>query len=295
MKKIILSLCLLSLAAATRAQEVATNGISLSSPLRLPPDDIDAVTSELEPRHRLKYKIDIPLTAASTIWTIYAFGKIYAKSPSDTADIAALNKNDLNKLDRWAAGLHDEQAAATSDLFFYGSMPLPFFLLLDKKIRRDAPRVGFLYLESMALTGLLYTGTDMLVDRYRPETYRTDKAPGELTSGNNRNSFFAGHVALVGTATFFMAKIYHDYHPHNNWRYVFWGGAIVATGTTAYLRHKAGKHFPTDIVVGTAVGVLSGVLVPELHRNKKFVDRGLGLSPTMIYNKPGVSLTYRFK
>jgi membrane-associated phospholipid phosphatase len=296
MFKLLTTACALVVSAtALHAQDVA-----FSEPVDLvvagkPGPDIDAATSQLESRYKLHYKIDIPLTAVGTIWTLYAFGKVYDKPKSDVATIAALNKDDINGIDRWAAGMHDQKASATSDYFFYGSVPLPFLLLLDKKVRRDAPKVGFLYLEAMAVTGLLYTGTNYFVDRYRPETYRTDRPPVEQQNGNYKNSFFAGHVALVGTATFFTAKIYNDYHPNNNFKYLFWGGAIVATGTTAYLRHKAGKHFPTDIAVGTAVGVLSGVLIPELHKNRKFSDRGLGLSPAMIGDKPGVSLTYRFK
>ncbi len=294
MKKAILSLCLLYISPAVNAQSFSGREFAALTPLS-PPDDFDATTSPLEPRHKLNFKVDIPVTSVGVVWTVYAFQKIYEKPHSDTADILALNKNDLNKLDRWAAGMHDADAAKTSDYFFYGSMPLPLLLLLDKKIRHDAPRVGFMYLESMAITGLLYTGTDYFVDRYRPEAYNTEKSAGERTDGNYRNAFFAGHVALVGTSTFFMAKVYNDYHPHNNFKYVMWGGAILATGTTAYLRHKAGKHFPTDIAVGAAVGVLSGVLVPELHRNKKFRDSGIGFSPALIYNKPGLALNYRFK
>jgi len=298
LKSMIAALALASIAPASYAQTIA-----LAEPVPMTnitaqmnaPIDVDATTSQLESRYKLNYKVDIPVTAAGMAWSFFAFGKIYDKSHSDTADIAALNKENLNKLDRWAAGMHDENAATVSDYFFYTAPLMPFFLLADKKIRHDAPKVGFMYLEAMAITGLLYTGTDYFVDRYRPETYRTDKTPGEKTDGNYRNAFFAGHVAMVGTATFFMAKVYNDYHPHNNFRYLMWGGAILATGTTAYLRHKAGKHFPTDIAVGAAVGVLSGVLVPELHKNKKFSNSGWGLSPAMIQDKPGFALNYRFK
>lgn len=295
MRIFFLSFLLLFLTASTKAQLPSENYISLATAPSMPPDNIDALTSNLEPRHKLNYKVDIPVTAVGVVWTSYAFGKIYDKPRSDTATIHALNKENINKLDRWAAGLNDQNAAKVSDYFFYGSIPLPFLLLLDKKIRHDAPRVGFMYLESMALTGLLYTGTDYFVDRYRPETYNNEKSEGERTDGNYKNAFFAGHVALVGTATFFMAKVYNDYHPNNNFKYVMWGGAILATGATGYLRHRAGKHFPTDIAVGAAVGVLSGVLVPELHKNKKFAESGIGFSPAMIFNKPGVAINYRFK
>lgn len=257
------------------------------------PDDV--VSESTEKMYKLNYAADLPVVAVGVGWCGYAFGKIYDKPNSSVDDIRQLDKSKLNSLDRWAAGKYSDKASATSDLFFYGSMPLPALLLIDKKIRRDAPKIGFLYLEAMSVTGLLYTGCDYFIDRYRPEAYRTDIGPENLTSGNNRNSFFAGHVALVGTSTFFIAKVYHDYHPGTTWSYVLWGGAIAATGATIYLRHAAGKHFPTDLAVGTAIGVLSGVMIPQLHKNKVFKKHGLGFSPAIMPNASyGFTMQYRF-
>lgn len=231
------------------------------------------------PVYRLKPAVDIPLTAVTAGATIYGFSKIYNKDASTTQQISSLRKEDINGFDRWAAGLHSQNAADVSDLFFYGAMPLPLLLLADRDIRSDALKIGFLYLEALSVTGLFYTGVPSLVDRYRPITY-SDAVPMDARkSGNNKNSFFAGHVALVGTSTFFIAKVLSDYHPDSKWRPVFWGAAIAATGATGYLRHRAGKHFPSDILVGTAVGALSGILVPQLHKVKLIQNQNLTLVP----------------
>ncbi|RYZ21993.1 MAG: phosphatase PAP2 family protein, partial [Sphingobacteriales bacterium] len=238
--------------------------------------------------------VDGPVTGVGAAWSLYAFTRIYNKDTSTLAEIAALNKDDINGFDRWAAGMYDPDAAKTSDYLFYGSMPLPILLLIDKNIRKDAPAVGFLYLESMAITGLLYTGSTFLTNRYRPESYTTELPMAEKVDGGYRNSFFAGHVALVATSTFFCAKVYSDYHPDSKLKYALWGGAIAATGATAYLRHKAGKHFPTDIIVGTAVGTLSGILVPHLHKRKPGSEQAWMLSPT-IGNGYGLAFTYNIR
>jgi len=113
--------------------------------------------------------------------------------------------------------------------------------------------------------------------------------------GNYKNAFFAGHVAVVATSTFFMAKVYNDYHPDSKFKYVLWGGAVLATGTMGYLRHIAGKHFPTDILVGTAVGTLSGILVPGLHKNKNNEDRAWRLSPAIGNGYSGLTFNYTIK
>jgi len=257
-----------------------------------PAEDDLAATDEM---YTINKKVDWPIVIAGSAWSAYAFSKIYSKDTTRLAKILELNKEDINGFDRWAAGKNDDKASDNSDFLFYGSMPLPALLLIDKHIRKDAAKVGFLYWEAFAITGLLYTGSTYFVDRFRPETYATNLPPEEKVDGNYKNSFFAGHVAVVATSTFFMAKVYSDYHPDSKFKYVLWGGAAAATGTMVYLRHIAGKHFPSDLVIGTAVGALSGILVPHLHKNKRLEDRAWMLSPAMGQGYSGLTFTYKIK
>lgn len=246
------------------------------------------------PDYHIRWKVDAPIVAAGTAWTLWAFGKVYDKDSSTIAQIQALRTEDVNGFDRWAAGKHSAAAANASDLFFYGAIPAPLILLgLDKTIRKDFLKVGFLYWETMAITGTLYTGATYLVDRYRPETYDFSKPAAERVSGNYKNAFFAGHVANVGAITFFTARIFHDYHPNSPWRWAFWGGAAAATATTAVLRHEAGKHWPSDLILGTIVGAGAGILVPKLHQKIRPDGTGLRIAP---YTGPGtgISLAYGF-
>ena len=50
--------------------------------------------------------------------------------------------------------------------------------------------------------------------------------------GGAKNSFFAGHVALVATSTFFTAKVFADYHPDSKLRHLLYGVAIASTAGT---------------------------------------------------------------
>ena len=240
----------------------------------------------------LKPAIDIPVTAISAGFSAYAFTKIYSKDRSTEEQINALRKEDINGFDRWATDYFSKSAATTSDLFFYGSMPYPIILLADKHIRKDAAKIGFLYLEAMSITGLLYTGSTYLTNRYRPLAYNPE-AGDERFGGGAKNSFFAGHVALVGTSTFFTAKVFADYHPESKLRHLLYGVAIASTGATAYLRHRGGKHFPSDIVLGTAVGTLTGILVPHFHKNPVLKNKGISFLP-FVGDANGVSILYKF-
>ena len=133
----------------------------------------EPVTTPTRPAHvyTMKPAVDVPIIAIGTGWSIYAFTKIYSKDPSTPEQIMNLDENDIPKFDRWAAGMSNEDADRISDYPFYGSMVLPFFLLLDKDIREDAPRIGLLFWEAMSITGIFYTGGVYFVDRYRPATY----------------------------------------------------------------------------------------------------------------------------
>lgn len=243
--------------------------------------------------YNLRPAVDIPLTVATAGWSIYAFTKIYSKDPSTAEEILSLNKNDINSFDRWAADVYSDKAARSSDFFFYGSMPLPIILLADKDIRKDAAKIGFLYLEAMSVTGLLYTGSVYLYDRYRPLAYNDEVPMEERIRGGSKNSFFAGHPALVATSTFFTAKVFADYNPNSKLKWIFYTAAVVGTAGTAYLRHMGGKHFPSDILIGTTVGTLSGLLIPHFHKNKSYNTR-LSMTPFTTGDIHGMAFQYKF-
>ncbi len=245
--------------------------------------------------YKLKPAIDVPLTAVASSWTLYAFSKIYDRDASTVEKIESLSTSGIPRFDRWAADVYSEKAADASDLFFYGSMPLPVLMILvDGKMRKDAGKLAFLYLEAMAVIGVLYSGSAYLTGRYRPYAYNPEAPMILRTRGGAKNSFFAGHVALVGTSTFFMAKVFSDYHPDSKVKWIPYAIASVATGATSYLRHRGGRHFPSDILIGAALGPLTGILIPHFHKNKLLRNSGLTIIP-FTGRAYGLSIVYNFR
>jgi len=242
--------------------------------------------------YSINLKVDLPIILPTVAWSIYALPKIYSKPNLDSATVANLNKNNIPSFDRWAVKYSDK-ADMQSNYLFYASMPFPFLLLLDHDIRKDAGQVGTLYLEALGVTGLLYTSGDYFINRYRPETYDASKPFQDRLSGNEKNAFFAGHPALVATCTFFAASVYDEYHPNKGFKWVLYGFATAATATTIYLRHEAGKHFPSDLLVGTIVGVGSGMLVPRLHKYKPGKKQAWHFTPSAGEGM-GMTAIYKF-
>jgi len=252
------------------------------------------ITDHPVPVYKINKPVDIPITAIGTGWSLYAFSKIYSKDPSTTEQVLALSKQDVNGFDRWGIRPYDKNVDRLSYLPFYAAMPMPIVFLFDPKLKKDFFKLSFMYLEAMSITGLLYTGSVYLKDRYRPYVYdeRTDLE--YRTRGGGKNSFYAGHVALVATSTFFFAQVWADYHPNSKAKWVWYTVAGVATGATAYMRYYAGQHFPSDLLLGMAQGTLTGLLVPKLHKTKLFKDQQLSIVP-FAGPSNGLAVVYRFK
>lgn len=243
--------------------------------------------------YKLKPASDIPVTAIGTGWSLYAFSRIYSKDRSSVEKILSLDKNNIPSFDRRGASVYHPKADNVGDMLFYSSMPLPVILMLDKEIRKDGLKIALLYLESMSITGLLYTGSVYLNDRFRPYAYNPDVPMDRRTRGGAKNSFFAGHVALVGTSTFFIAKVLNDYHPDSKVKWIPFTLAGIATGTTAWARYRGGQHFISDIALGALVGVLSGILVPHVHKNKDLSERRLSFTSSYLGSTPQFGITYK--
>lgn len=188
--------------------------------------------------------------------------------------------DNINFLDRWVAGKHDENASKISDIPFALSFAAPFAMLFDDEINDNTGIYLGMYLESLATTGAMYTLTAGLVNRSRPYVYDDSGDTGldRRQSGNGQRSFFSGHVAATATATFFMAKVYTDVNPDSKGKIWVWSGAAVLPAAVGYYRMQAGQHFLTDVILGYAIGGGVGILVPELHKKK--TESGLSFYPT---------------
>ncbi|NRA51621.1 MAG: phosphatase PAP2 family protein [Phaeodactylibacter sp.] len=227
------------------------------------------------------------LTAVGIYANIVGLPKVKQKDRLTELELEGLANTNISRFNR--SGLTQdptkrEQAHHVSDFFMYGTASLPFLLFLDKKIKKDYLDVGLMYLETVAITSNLYTYSPLgptFIDRYRPLAFYEEVPLEERQSGNMRNSFYSGHVATTAMGGFFLAKVVYDYHPEwGNKRWLLFGAASLPTATVAWLRVRALKHFPSDVIVGGVIGAGMGILVPELHRklkNRVKVNAGFGV------------------
>jgi len=247
---------------------------------------IPTVTAQKAPSpYTTRFAVDAPVTVG--LGAVSGLG-LYLVSQKDgltQTQLAALDKNDVPKFDRFSAGYYSETAQTVGDFIVYPTLLIaPGLLALDTDVRARYGQVLGLYLQTLAAQNAIFTMTIGTTSRYRPFLYGTEGG-GDRDSHISTNSFYAGHTANTAVATFFAAKVYHDFHPGSAAEPFVWTAAALLPAATAYTRIKAGKHFLSDNIVGYAIGAATGIVVPQLH---KTADRtGLSLMPVQGINING--------
>lgn len=185
----------------------------------------------------------------------------------------------INYLDRSLAGRWDIEAKdkgkvlkniaiyliPIATLFFIGSLKrkLILFFVFSQ---------GYIITES--LTGL----AKGLVDRYRPFVYLSNEAV-EALSGESKeeflediadydilNSFFSGDASILAFSFIFFAFSYHYFYKNSKIRQVIWLVAVSGIMLGSYYRSVSGKHFPSDVLIGSIVGALIAFAILKIHK-----------------------------
>ena len=226
---------------------------------------------------------------------LMALNSIRHKETITDAEFNTLNTDIINRFDKWALHLNTtryEGIEIYATIVNTASVLLPLALFTNERIVKDWTTVLGLYLEVQSISLAMYLLSPLgplFQNKFRPIVYYNNLTRAERNTGYNRNSFYSGHTASVSTATFFMAKVYSDFHPELGAdKFWLYAAAAVPPLIVGYIRIKGLNHFPSDVLSGFGLGALCGVLVPELHRFKdKSYSFGMYSSP----ESTGINIT----
>ena len=246
-------------------------------------DTVPAVADSVAvPRSSKKYHVDFWGTfgfgLAATAADIYAIPKIiHSKKDLTLDELHSLNPSAFNGFDRWALDLDYTQRDKfykISDITLPGIIVVSGGLLaFDKSINKDWFNILLMYYQMHAITFSIYNFSffgPAFQNKYRPIVYYNQFPDADRIGGNQRNSQYSGHVASSAASTFFLVKVYSDYHPElGHKKLLLYGLASIPPLIEGYFRVKALAHFPTDVMTGFIIGAACGIIVPELHRIKK--------------------------
>jgi hypothetical protein len=187
--------------------------------------------------------------------------------PLTPEEADALDAEDVNGFDRSATEQWSTQAATASDVAVGALMVAPVGLMAWGEGSREPWTVGNMYGQALLLSnGLVYV-LKGAVERTRPFVYNPDPdiPPEKKLEKDAQRSFPSGHTANAFVAATFLGSVYAKLNPDSKTKGWVWGGALATAAAAGYLRYRAGKHYPTDILAGALVGSTVGLLVPWLH------------------------------
>jgi membrane-associated phospholipid phosphatase len=176
--------------------------------------------------------------------------------------------------DRSALGRSSSGAQLVSNLGVAGLLVVPPLLdTIDVRLHGGAWNTAAEDLvvigEAVVVNGAMNELVKLAVRRPRPLAY--DAAPGAsvLSQPDSYLSFYSSHSSTAFAAGMAYASTFARRHPRGRARFVVYGVSIAAAGTVGTMRVLAGKHFPSDVLVGAVVGSAIGVGVPYFHARRE--------------------------
>lgn len=190
--------------------------------------------------------------------------------PQGGPSCAPCDPNMLPGVDRWALRPVSSTADVASDLVLAGVAGFTVFAGRRGMPARQWRGNVTVIANAVTWTGATTQWLKVLVRRKRPVLYTAD-ALAAATDRESQQSFPSGHTAFAfaaATSYVVIARRQHLAHRTRNGLLLYAGAVGVGA-----LRVAAGKHFPTDVLAGAALGSAIGWVIPTIHPTRRATGR----------------------
>lgn len=243
--------------------------------------------------YTIKWKKDIPINIALIGLNVLGVKLVNDKKDITPDELATKTRDKVPFFDRGNVGYFDESMDKASYKPFWASFAWPVVMMIaDGDQTRHLGQVVSMYIETMAVTGAMFSITAGLVDRSRPLVYGQNTPMDRRLSNNSQRSFYAGHTAATAASSFFTAKVFSDMNPDSKLKPVIWAAAATLPAVVGYMRYKSGQHFLSDNIIGYGLGAATGILIPAWHKTRK--SDKMSILPGFGPNYQGVAMVYKF-
>lgn len=182
--------------------------------------------------------------------------------PNGPPPCAPCDPGSLSGFDRIALHNFSASAGTASTVALFGVITFSAYAALHGTTTAQERGNVAVMSNALAWTFAATEWAKVLVHRSRPVLY-TATAPVAATDLDSRKSFPSGHSSIAfAAATSYFVMAGRQGMPHRT------RNAVLAYGTAlgiAVLRVSAGKHFPTDVIAGAALGSGLGWLAAAVH------------------------------
>lgn len=180
--------------------------------------------------------------------------------------IKSLDQSRIWGVDRYSLGTYSLAADEWTDKLLVASFASPFFVLLSERGRNNFNDIGLVVFQGAVLNAGLNNFSKVFGKRTRPYVYNPDVPLHIKQKKSSRYSFYSGHSATSAYFSITAAKLYNDLYPDSKARPYVWATAALIPAFVSYGRMKGGRHFFTDVLVGTLVGSAIAIIIPELNK-----------------------------
>lgn len=159
-------------------------------------------------------------------------------------------------------------SANLSDKFVALDVMMPLFLQMGSGFDTSMGNATLIYGEAHAFNLLAVNTAKIIVRRPRPYTHSKDprvRAFMDRQGSDAFASFYSGHASTAFTAAMAGSVLYSARTDEPVARHTVWGFSFLLAGMTAQLRVRSGRHYRSDIWLGSLSGLAIGLLVPALH------------------------------
>ncbi|WP_217898049.1 phosphatase PAP2 family protein [Fibrobacter sp. UWB3] len=223
------------------------------------------------PRHyEVSVRLDVPLSLGIVMTSVLGVYQYYGMSKISSSDLKP--KSELLPWDRPFAGLYSGWATTVSH--YSGALAVaPLALAGYSWYKGDADGHDFgafslMFVEAFALQNALNQLVRSTQLWPRPYIYAErgeGRKKAESASGEAYGSFYSGHASAAFTVAVFTGEWFSEIYPNSKYKSLIWVSSLTLAGAVGALRVVAGKHYPTDVVVGALVGTGVSFGVLKLH------------------------------
>ncbi|WP_406537790.1 phosphatase PAP2 family protein [Fibrobacter sp.] len=223
------------------------------------------------PRHYdVSVRLDVPLSLGIVMTSVLGVYQYYGMSRISSSDLRP--KSELLPWDRPFAGHYSGWAMTVSH--YSGALAVaPLALAGYSWYKGDADGHDFgaftlMFVEAIALQNALNQIVRSSQLWPRPYIYAErgeGRKKAESARGEAYGSFYSGHASAAFTVAVFTGEWFSEIYPNSQYKSLVWASSLTLAAAVGALRVVAGKHYPTDVVVGSIMGVGVSLGVLKLH------------------------------
>jgi membrane-associated phospholipid phosphatase len=215
------------------------------------------------PAYELKLDLDLPivLVAGGVTSSFFLLPELPGVACAPSCD-----RSHINRLDRPAAGLYNPTWSTVGDIATATTLAAPVVVILVDEGLKDGLNDDLVVAEAALLSSALQISTSYAVPRPRPRVYADEAPSASRTNSNAARSFFSGHTAnVVATSVAALRTFQRLGKPTLGWTML--GVGLAGSTVVGVSRVVSGAHFPSDVLIGAAVGAGFGLALPAVHRS----------------------------